>query len=199
MPKPQARERRKNGWISEDTWRLVNERVSSRRNTKDQSRIRRLSRAIVASLKEDRRRRVDTVGEEVETLLGVDPPMPREAWQRLKGWYKATVDRAPPPARATLERITAERVDLYSYVPSPGTNIPVTVRLVPVDDSVTMEDEIKEAVKNLRRNRSGGSSGMRDEHLKGWLAASKRKKREAAEKGEGKTDGEEGGPTEPHW
>ena len=115
--------------------------------------------------------------------------MPREAWQRLKGWYKAAVDCAPPPARSTLERITAERVNLYSYVPSPGTNIPVTVRPVPVDDSVPTEYEIEEVVKNLQRNRSSGPSGMWAEHLKGWLAASKRKKREAAEKGEGKTDG----------
>ena len=40
---------------------------------------------------------------------------------------------------------------------------------------------------------------MRAEHLKGWLAASKRRKREAAEEGEGKTDGEEGGSTETNW
>ena len=40
---------------------------------------------------------------------------------------------------------------------------------------------------------------MRSEHLKGWLAASKREKKEAAEKGEWKTGGEEGGPAEPHW
>ena len=99
--------------------------------------------------------------------------MPRDEWQRLKGWYKAAVDRAPPPARATLDRITAERVKLYSYVPSPGTNIPVTFRPVPVDDSVPTEDEIKEAVKNLRRNISGGASWMQAKHLKGWLAASK--------------------------
>ena len=92
-----ARERRKNDWISEETWRLVDERVSARRKTKDQARIRRLSRAIAASLKGDRKRRVETAGEEVETLLGADPPMPREAWRRLKGWYKAAVDRAPPP------------------------------------------------------------------------------------------------------
>ena len=65
----------------------------------------------------------------------------------------------PPPARATLERITAERVDLYSYVPSPGDNIPVTVRPVKVDDSVHTEDEIEEAVKNLRSNRYGGIDG----------------------------------------
>ena len=52
VPKPHARERRKNGWISEDTWRLVDERVSARRNpARDQTRIRRLSRAIAASLK----------------------------------------------------------------------------------------------------------------------------------------------------
>ena len=36
---------------------------------------------------------------------------------------------------------------------------------------------------------------MQAEHLKGWLAASKREKR-AAEKGEGLKEGEEG---EPHW
>ena len=36
---------------------------------------------------------------------------------------------------------------------------------------------------------------MRSEHLKGWLVASKREK-QATEKGEGKTEGEEGGP---HW
>ena len=92
-----------------------------------------------------------------------------------------------------------ERVKLYSYVPSPGTNIPATVRPVPVDGSVPTEDEIEEAVKNPRRNRSGGPSGMRAKHLKGWLAAPKQENREAAEKGEGKTKGEEGGPTELHW
>ena len=125
--------------------------------------------------------------------------MPREEWQRLKGWYKAAVERAPPPARATLERITAERVDLYSYVPSPGKNITISVQPVPVDDSVPTEDNIEEAAKHLWRNRSGGPSGMRAEHLKGWLAASKRRKREAEE--EGKTDNKEGerGPMEPNW
>ena len=61
----------------------------------------------------------------MEALLGTDPPMPWEACQHLKGWYKTAVDRAPPPAQATLERITAEQVDLYSYVSSPGKNITI--------------------------------------------------------------------------
>ena len=108
----------------------------------------------------------------METLLGEEPPNAKEAWRRLKGWYKAVVHRAPPTARATLERITAERVDLYSYVPSPGENIPVTVAPVEVDDLVPTEEEIEDAVKKLRRNRSGGASGTPRATLSGARLAS---------------------------
>ena len=172
--------------------RLVDKIVSVPRGTGVQARIRRLGRAIRAGLEGDRKRRVEIAGEEVETLLGEDPPNAKEAWRRLKGWYKATVNRAPPPARATLERITEERVGLYSYVPSPGENILVTVTPVEVDDLVPTEDELEEAVKKLRRNRPGGASGMHAEHLIGWLTESKRGK-QAAEKGEEKTEGEKEG------
>ena len=34
------------------------------------------------------------MGEEVDTLLGEDPPNAKEAWRRLKVWYKPTVNRA---------------------------------------------------------------------------------------------------------
>ena len=102
------------------------------------------------------------------------------------------VNRAVLPDQATLERITVDRVDLYSYVPSPGENIPVTVILEEVDDSVPMEDEIEDAVKKLRRNRSGGASGMRSGHLKGWIVTSNRGEM-GAEKGEEKTEEEEEG------
>ena len=101
----------------------------------------------------------------------------------MKGWYRAAANRGPPPARATLELITAERVELYSQVPSPGDNIP--------DDLVPTEDKIAEAVTKLRRNRwGGGASRIRAEHQKGWLAATKRGGL-AEEKGEEKTDAEE--------
>ena len=46
-------------------------------------RIRRLGRAIRASLQGDRKRRAETAGQDVETLLGEDPPNPKEAWRRL--------------------------------------------------------------------------------------------------------------------
>ena len=110
----------------------------------------------------------------MEALLGEDPPNAKYVWRRMKGWYRAAANRGPPPARDTFERITAERVELYSQVPSPGDNIPVTVKPAEIDDLVPTEDEIVEAVTELRRNRSGGPSRIRAEHLKGWLAAAKR-------------------------
>ena len=93
-------------------------------------------------MSKDRRRRLEDAWAEVEALVGADPPIIQEEWQRIKGWYKAAVDRAPPPARVTLERITAERVELYSYVPPPGNNIPIYVQLLPMEDLVPTEDNI---------------------------------------------------------
>ena len=105
----------------------------------------------------------------------------------MKGWYQAAAKRGPPPARATLERITAERTELYSQVPSPGENIPVTVEPALIDDSVPTEDKIAAAVQKLRRKRSGGPSRIRAEHIKGWIAAAKRAG-VAEEKGKKKTE-----------
>ena len=165
-------------WTTVTSWRVTDLRI--------------LGRAFRASLKGYRKRRMEYAGKDVEALLGGYPPNAKEAWRRMKGWYKAAVNRAPPPARATLERITAERVELYHQVPSPGDNIPVTVNPSKIDDSVPTENEIAEAVKKLRRNRSGWPSRIRAEHLKWWLVASKRGEL-AKEKGEEKTEAEEEG------
>ena len=110
----------------------------------------------------------------------------------MKGWYKAAANRGLPPARATLERITAEQTELYRRVPPPGENIPVTIEPTHVDDLVPMEDEIEAAVKKLWRNRLGGPSRIRAEHVKGCLAAAKRGGM-VEEKGKAKTATEEEG------
>ena len=136
------------------------------------------------SLTADIRRRADEAGAEVEDLVKADPPLTQEAWYRLQGQYKSAVDRAPPPARATLKRVMAERVELYSRVPPPGDSIPVNIEPFAVGDGVPEEGEIEWAVKRQQNNRAGGTSRMRAEDLKGWLAAARRgeKEREAAVK-----------------
>ena len=85
VPKPQPREQHRNAWISEETWKLVDERVTVRRKPRAKTEMRRLGRAIQASLKGDRRRRVEEAGTAVEALLGEDPPNAKEAWRRMKG------------------------------------------------------------------------------------------------------------------
>ena len=83
-------------------------------------------------------------------MMKADPPLTQEAWHRLQGWYKATVDRPPPPARATLRRVTVERAKLYSRVPPPpGDTIPFTIEPFGVEDGVPSEAEVKWAVKRL--------------------------------------------------
>ena len=97
------------------------------------------------------------------------------------------MDRVPPPARATLKRVTAERVTLYSRVPPPGDSTLITIEPFAVEDGVPEEGEIEWAVKRLRNNRAGGPSRMRAEDLKGWLAAARRGEKERGE-GEGSRD-----------
>ena len=112
--------------------------------------MRRLGRAIQASLREDRKRRVEEAGTAIEGLLKEDPPDTKGAWRRMKGWSRAAVPRGPPPARATLERITADQTELYRRVPSPGEGIPIHVEKSSIDDSVLTEDEVEAEVKKLR-------------------------------------------------
>ena len=98
VPREQPREARRNAWISESTWRLIDERVSARRDPQyGQAYRRRLGKAIQKSLATDRRRRAYEAGAEVEALVKADPPLIQEAWYCLQGWYRAAVDCAPPP------------------------------------------------------------------------------------------------------
>ena len=91
MPKPHEQEKHRNAWISEESWRLADERVSAKRGAIVQARLQRLGRAFKASLKGDRKRMVEDAGKDVELLLGGDPPNAKEAWWRMNGWYKAAV------------------------------------------------------------------------------------------------------------
>ena len=124
VPKPEPWEAGQNAWISEETWQLIDEIVSTRRDPRyGQADRRRLGKEIGKSLSKERRRRTEEAGAAVEALMKADPPLIQEAWHRLQGWYKAAVDRPPPPARATLKRVTAEQAKLYSRGPSRETPV----------------------------------------------------------------------------
>jgi hypothetical protein len=170
--KQETEKRRVASWISAETWGLVDTRTSLRREVNhDRAAIRCLDRAVKASLKADRKRRVEVAGANVEAFLMADPPDLQAAWNAMKGWYRDAGDRAPPPARSTLEKVTTERAALYRKEEPPGDPIPIMVEPVEVPDDVPDEGEIADAVMRLRNNRSGGPSGIRGEHLKAWMNA----------------------------
>ena len=72
-----------------------------------------------------------------------------------------------------------------------------------MEDGVPSEAEVEWAVKRLRNNRARGTSRMRAEDLKGWLAAARRggKEREAKTKDGSDREGEQEAQTEAegHW
>ena len=72
-------------------------------------------------------------------------------------------------------------MELYSYVPPTGDDIPISVEPFPVNDSVPTEEDIKWAVTQLQNHISRGLSGMRAELLKGWLSEVSKKEREEEE------------------
>ena len=122
VPNPKPREARRNAWISAETWRLIDKRVSTRRYPRyGQVDRRRMGKAITASLAQDRRRRAEEAGAEVEALVKEDPPLIQEAWYRLQGWYKAAVDRALPPAQATRKLCSSGSHYTAGYPPRETT------------------------------------------------------------------------------
>ena len=58
-----------------------------------------------------------------------------EAWSSWKGWYTAAADWPPKPCHETMEKQTAERVDLYEKLPPLGDPILINVELKEVPDA----------------------------------------------------------------
>ena len=71
--------------------------------------------------------------------------------------------------REHLDQIVMERVELYRCIPPEVLQVPILVTLAAVDDIISEEAEIEQAVRCLKRGRAGGPSGMWAEGLKGWL------------------------------
>ena len=109
---------------------------------------------------------------------------------------QATAGRGSEIGGVSATRVgtpTAERVELYRYVPPPGGNIPISMEPSPVGDLVPTEDKIEWAVKRLRNHRSRGPSGMRAEHLKRCLAEVRKAVKEDTAVGEDRTEETTGG------
>jgi hypothetical protein len=91
----------------------------------------------------------------------------------LKGWYQAVTETQARPCFQTIEKQTAEHVDLYQQHESPGPPVAVNIATMDVRDDAPTNGEIRAAVSELTNGRSVGASHMRAEHLKEWLRGMK--------------------------
>ncbi len=126
--------RKRNDWISEESWRLIAHRAMLRHTGRlCQAGGRRLHRQIDTSLHKDRADRKAHIGALIESELAGGNV--QEAFRHLKGWYLAATDTQAKPCRQTMERQTSERVDLYTRRDSPGD--PLLINVAPLKSTTT--------------------------------------------------------------
>ena len=154
-------------WISDESRRLWDQRCSLRRQKKHcKAEARRLTRAIAASLKADRKQCTIEVGEQIAASMnGGDQD---EAYCRLKFWYRHMGDRPQKSTHEDMDKLANEFDDLFAALPPTGDPLPIFVDPAPVDDSVPDESEILHGTNRLRSNLATGPSQMKSEHVKEW-------------------------------
>jgi hypothetical protein len=89
--------------------------------------------------------------------------------------------RSPPACPETTVKQTAKQVELYAKVPPMGAPLPFNFPYFEVPDGVPTDDKVRKVVMGLQKRQVEGATGMKAEHLKGWLDAIQRKEKAARE------------------
>ncbi len=139
-----------------------------RKGILSQATARSLGREITARLKADRLLRAKTTASNIKGYLAAGEFV--EAWRHLKGWFRSAEDQPPKPCRETLAKQKQERIDLYAVRTPHGEMLPFHVDPAPVPDAAPTDSELRMVVGQLRNGRTAGTTGMKAEHLKEWLA-----------------------------
>ena len=96
----------------------------------------------------------------------MDSGQKKEAWKRLAYYYRQALGRQYPPSQEHLHSIATNWAELYRCRLHEGLQVPIMAMLEVVEDGILGEEEVTQAVRSLKRGRSGGSSGMRAKDLK---------------------------------
>jgi hypothetical protein len=158
-------------WMSDATIRLIDSRASLRRDPHHSwQRTRALTRQIKASLKLDRAKRVEDAAAAIAACMTPDNPDIQGAYTVLKRWYRHAAARPPKPSRENLNRVSANFHALYTCeLPSPpGAPLVPQVGPFPIKDDLPSVNEVREAIKRMRRNKAPGHSRMQAKDFKAW-------------------------------
>lgn len=92
---------RKNSWISEQTWRLIDQKARARKSGNTQE-AKEIAKDLRCSLKKDHESRTDKVAIKIESYLLANDP--KGAFEKIKCWYKQRSGHVPKPTYKDEEK-----------------------------------------------------------------------------------------------
>ena len=98
----------------------------------------------------------------------------QEVCKCLANWYRQVSGGQYPLSQEHLDSIVTNRVELYSCRSHEGLRFPIMVTPAEVEEGIPGEEELAQAVRSLKRGRSGSPLVMRVEGLKEWLKGASR-------------------------
>ena len=154
-------------WISEKSWRLMDERLEAKRHWHTE-RATELGKELRKSLRKDRQSRIDQAALSIETYLQARDN--RRAYGVLQGWYKQSTGHVPKPTFRDEKRTRLEFETLFTEREPPGDPIRIHIDPRPtINDDPPSEEEIMMAIRGMGLNKAPGASGIRVEHLRQWM------------------------------
>jgi len=156
---------RSNSWISDPTWRLIDQRTASRK-IGNQTTTRQLGRQVKRALHGDRMARAAAAAASACSLL--EEGKIRDAFGAIKGWYKSASPRPAKPSIEELELTRAEYKNLYSAEEPSEAPFPIFAEPSDINDGPPTESEVVESLNTLRNHRAAGATGITAEDLKDW-------------------------------
>ena len=172
VPQEDTKRANHDDWISLRTWRSLHEKALLRWRKQDGARnshahYNMVMRRTLCLLQADRNRRMEHTLKQAEALIESDS---KRSFQLLASWYKRREGVNLPLAHCEMEELEMEYGKLYQAVPTTGEPLRGPVGTAwEIPDSIPEEEEIRQALKPLRRGKASGPSRVRVDHLKDWM------------------------------
>ena len=118
------------------------------------------------ALRNDRKKRNDEIGARFESAYaGRDQ---RQAYKEIRGWYRKREGVDVKPTEKELKQTQTIYKTLFTRQDPEGDPVPIITEPFDINDEVPSEEEIRRALKLMRRNKTPGASGIKVEHLQQW-------------------------------
>ena len=166
IPKQDPDKSKNRTWISEESFDLLSKKckaVNGNRIEEAQG----LRKQLRRSIRQDRRRRVENVANQIEALLEGGDII--GAFENLRSWYRKFTGR---PLKPSEVRLNERKVVYDKLFTCDNLTIPFTYDFPyegeEVDDGEPTEDEILRALAKMRNRKAPGMTGIAIDHIKLW-------------------------------